>query len=765
MTYLNKFILTIVTVFAFFNALSAKTYMVVGYVKDSKSGKRLTGVKIYSKQPKKVTETDTLGHFSLLVDEKVKQIFVSYSGYHKQEINLNNTSNEPLNIHLIATKNELKEISVKAKKENEKVQSTEIGQIHIPIKSIANIPVMGGERDIVKVLQLMPGIKRGNDGSTGMLVRGGNNDQNLILIDDAPVYNASHLLGFFSIFNSDALKEVNMQKGGFTANYGGRLSSIMDVRIKEGDNKNLKVEGGIGILAARLSAEGPIIKNKASFMVAFRRTYIDQVYRLINKQLPYYFYDINAKINYTYNAKNSFFFSTYIGDDVLSLSNPTDSSRQNNNKRIDFASTLGNRTATFRWNRTYSNKKLFSSLSLLHSRFAYDITGNLAGNTIFVNSSIKDYIGKMNFTYLKSNNNQVKFGFEVAQHYFRPNISRTQGSFNEIIKPNEGLAIQTQDLAIYVLREKEINHRWAINYGMRLSAAINNTVYINPEPRINLRYMLNSNASIKTSYSRMVQYLHLVSGSGATMPTDLWYPVSNKIRPQTADQISLSYHQYIPTLKANLTIESYYKWMQHLVEYKEGTTTLLNNNIEDDLIQGSGKAYGVEVLLQKQVGKFNGWLGYTLSWSTRQFDELNNGKTYFARYDRRHDFSLVLNYQLNKRIAFSGVFVYATGSRFTPVTGQFLMPNATYSNFDPLPIYSERNAVQLSASHRLDLNMIIYSKPNKKWSSEWHIGAYNIYNRTQPYRIRIEQNANGQLKYQEQGLFGFIPSIAYNFKF
>ncbi|MES2727000.1 MAG: TonB-dependent receptor [Bacteroidota bacterium] len=750
------------------NQLTVKssTLTLNGYVVDSKTGEAVNGAKVIAKPLKKGTYTNAYGYFAIQATDDIKTITISYIGYVSQEININTSNTTNLKINLVEKKNELKQVNVQAKKENDKVQSTEIGIIHIPIKSIANIPVIGGERDIIKVLQLMPGIKRGHDGSTGMFVRGGNSDQNLILMDEAPVYNASHLLGFFSIFNSDALKDVSMQKGGFTANYGGRLSSIMDVRLKEGNNQTFHAEGGIGILSSRLSIEGPIIKNKSSFIISARRTYIDQVYKLINKDLPYYFYDINAKINYKLSDKDILYFSSYIGDDVLSLHNPTDSSKQNTNKNIDFGSTLGNRTATLRWNHVYANKKLFSNISLIHSSFSYNITGNLAGNKLFITSSIQDYLIKMDYNYFKNNTNHIKFGFELAQHYFRPNVSKTEGLFNENIKPNDGLKISTQDMALYYLNDKEINKKWAINYGIRLTSAINQqTVYINPEPRINVRYALNDHASIKTSYTRMVQYLHLVSGSGAAMPTDLWYPVSKNIKPQTADQISVSYNQYIHKLKANLTIETYYKWMNNLVEYKEGTVAMLNNNIEEDLLQGTGKAYGLEITLQKQIGKLNGWIGYTVSYSTRQFDELNNGKTFFARYDRRHDFSIVANYQLSKRVAFSGVFVFASGSWFTPVTGQFLMPNGTYSNFDPLPIYSDRNAVQLSASHRLDLNLVIYSKPNKKWNSEWHIGAYNVYNRTQPYRIRVEQNANGQLQYQEQGLFGFIPSIAYNFKF
>jgi len=755
--------LILLTNLLFFTCLHAQSLTLSGTITDARTGEALIGVSVSCKEELKGTVTNVYGFYSIEMNAPCTLV-CSYLGYESVSIPVSLHQDGPLDIQLTEKQTALKEVVVQSSRTENDLEKNQAGYTHIDMKKISTIPVLGGEKDVIKVLQLMPGIKRGSDGSTSMLVRGGSGDQNLVLIDEAPVYNASHLLGFFSVFNSDAIKDVTMQKGGFTSNYGGRLSSVLDVRMKEGNMKKMEVNAGVGLLSARASIEGPIIKDKMSFIISSRRTYIDQVYKWVGRSLPFYFYDLNAKINLKLSEQNHFFISAYTGRDVLKFGGDNEAA-SSSVYDADFGTTLGNSTVTARWNHVYPDRKLFQNTSLIYSRFNYELKNRIDANEMKVISSIEDYIIKTNYDYYLNNSNHVRFGGELTQHHFRPNISKVKGRFNETIKPGDGLNLHTQEMALYLLNEQSLTSRWNANYGLRLSGANTpDVMYWNFEPRLNLSYKLSSSQTLKAAYSHMSQYINLVAGS-STMPTDLWYPVSGKIKPQLSKQITVGYTKEWEPFHLLFSVESYYKWMNNLVEYKEGTIALLNNDIEQDLVQGTGKAWGIELLLHKQSGRWNGWIGYTLSYSKRQFNELNKGKEFYARYDRRHDISLVSNFDITKRITFSTVWTFATGSRFTPVTGQFLMPNGSYTDIDAMPIYSNRNAVVLSASHRLDLNLVIRSKEHKKFSSEWHIGAYNVYNRAQPYRIKMVRNNDGSMSYKQAGLFGFIPSIAYNFKF
>jgi hypothetical protein len=757
-----KYLIILLPVF-FSLQLKAQSVTVSGTISDARTGEALIGVSVSCQEEVKGTITNVYGFYSLTMKAPCTIVY-SYLGYTTQSIQLTPNTPLPLNIQLEQSGNTLKEVEVKATAAEKDQYRNQTGFTHIDMKNISSVPVLGGEKDVIKVLQLMPGIKRGADGSTGMLVRGGSDDQNLILIDEAPVYSASHLLGFFSVFNSDALKDVTMQKGGFSANYGGRLSSVLDVRMKEGNMKKTEVNAGVGLLSARASVEGPIIKDKMSYIVSYRRTYIDQVYQMVNRSLPFYFYDVNAKINLKLAGQDRFFLSAYRGRDVLKFGGDNEAA-SSKLYDADFGTTLGNNTVTGRWNHAYSGQKLFQNISLVYSRFSYIVTNRINNNEMQIRSAIEDYIVKANYDYYLNTRNHIRFGGEITQHHFRPNISRVKGQFNENIKPGEGLNIYTREMAVYLMNEQQLSSRWNANYGMRLSGAqAEKTTYVNPEPRISLSYHVTSSQTLKAAYSHMSQYINLVAGT-STMPTDLWYPVSEKIKPQTARQITLGYSKEWEPQDLLFSAETYIKWMNNVVEYKEGTIAMLNDNIEQDLVQGNGKAYGIELMLHKRSGRWNGWIGYTLAFSKRHFDQLNNGKEFYARYDRRHDISFVSNVDITKRITLSAVWTFATGSRFTPVAGQFLMPNGNYTDIDALPIYSNRNSVVLSASHRLDVNLVIRSKEHKRFSSEWHIGAYNVYNRAQPYRVKIDKKDDGSMSYKQVGLFGFIPSIAYNFKF
>jgi hypothetical protein len=737
---------------------SEREFTLNGYITDSIDGEVAIGTVLFVKGTRFGASTNLYGFYSITLPEGSYDIVYSCVGYTAVEKHIVLNKNIALNIKISNAKNELKEIVITADYQKEQVHSTQMGTISIPVDQIKNIPTIGGETDIIKVMQLMPGIKRGGEGQNGMFVRGGSGDDNLILLDEAVVYNVSHLFGFFSVFNNDALKDVTMIKGGFPAKYGGRLSSVMDVRMKEGDSQHFHAEGGIGLLSSRLTIQGPLKKDALSFIVSGRRSYIDQVFKLVKTPLPYYFYDLTGKINYRFSNKDRLYLSSYRGDDILSASS--------NSGPNPGGFKIGNFTTSLRWNHVY-NPKLFSNLSFIHTRFRYDVDGKGFGNSLFVKSSIKDLGVKMDFDYFLNPRNHISYGYLFTNHNFRPNVINTTGEISQFLKSKEGKLISTQESGIYFNTEHKLDSLIKINPGIRFSlVATDRTIYTGLEPRLSATYSLSDRQSIKLGYSRMKQYMHLVSSSSIALPTDLWYPVTKRVKPESSDQVAIGYTQKIQKINSLLTVESYYKWLNNLIEYREGAILLLNDNYENELVVGKGKAYGVEVLLQKQSGKLTGWIGYTLSWSTRNFNELNKGKTYFAKYDRRHDFSIVGTYAFTKRFSFSAVWVFATGQKFTAITGNYIMPNVALTSIDLLNIYSDKNAILLPPSHRLDINFIFKTRHRKKWADgEWQIGCYNFYNRAQPYKVKIISNDNGTYKYQAVGLFGFIPSVAYNFKF
>ncbi|MES2591858.1 MAG: TonB-dependent receptor [Bacteroidota bacterium] len=741
-----------------------KQYTISGTVFDSLSGETTIGSLVYVKGTTTGVATNVYGFYSMTLPEGKYEIVISFLGYDSQTHTVDLKGNITLNAKVKPSENKLAEIEVSAEgnREKEQVRASQMSTIYIPIEKIKNIPTIGGETDIIKVMQLMPGVKRGSEGQNNMYVRGGSGDDNLILLDEAIVYNVSHLFGFFSVFNNDALKEVTMFKGGFPAQYGGRLSSVMDIRLKDGDMQKYHVDGGIGTLSSHLTLQGPIIKDKMSFIVSGRRSYIDQVLKLAyngRNILPYHFYDMNVKLNYKVSDKDRLFFSAYYGDDILKSSSSF----------IDGGFRLGNGISTVRWNHLF-HEKLFSNMSFIYSRFRYDIDVKTPGNSFSARSKITDAGLKYDFSYFKSTSSVLKFGMQFTNHSFRPNVVNSSGEISEFVKSVEGKLIMTEELVFYVNHEYDITSRTKLNYGMRQSFLLTDKgrLYLNPEPRFSASFSITDKQSLKWSYSRMVQYIHLVSNSSIALPTDLWYPVSNNIRPQESDQVALGYNYLFDKIKTTVTAETYYKKLRHLIEYREGANLILNDDYEKELVEGDGESYGFEFFVQKMSGRFSGWVGYTISWSTRQFDELNGGKTYYAQYDRRHDLSVVGSFDFTKRFSTSIAWVYATGQRFTPVTGTFVMPNSSLTNVDMLLIYADRNSAELPPSHRLDVSFIIKSRMNRKylkWSGEWHVGAYNFYNRAQPYRVDVEQNPDGSAKYVAKGLFGFIPFLAYNFKF
>ncbi len=743
----------------------AQQFVLNGTVSDSATGEQSIGALVFIKGTNKGVSTNAYGFYSLSLEKGEYEVvctFISYGTYTKR-IQLD--KNVSLNINLVSKSNTLSEVLISAEKDEqqEQIRSTQMGAINIPIEQIKTLPTIGGETDIIKVMQLMPGVKRGSDGQNTLLVRGGNGDDNLLLLDEAVVYNVSHLFGFFSVFNNDALKDVTMYKGGFPAQYGGRLSSVMDIRMKEGDMQKFQVHGGIGLLSSHLTVEGPIIKNKVSFLVSGRRSYIDQVFKLAFKSnvLPYYFYDVNYKFNYIINKKDRVYLSGYYGNDVLKTSGENDSSFYKG------GFTLGNFTNTLRWNHIYK-PRLFSNVSLIFTRFKYDVEAFIPNNSFLTRSSIADIGAKIDYNYYPNPENTVKYGAYYTNHLFKPNVVNTSGEVSEIVVSRPGARKYTNDFGFYANNDWRIDSAFKLNYGARLSLLITEGIlYAGFEPRITFNYTLNEKNSFKVGYSRMKQYLHLVSNSSIALPTDLWYPVTKNVKPLKADQIAVSYNRLFKIIKTSLTIETYYKWINNMIEYREGAVLLLNDQYENELVKGRGWAYGTELFLSKTKGQLTGWIGYTLSCAYRQFPDLNGGQAYLAKFDRRHDFSFVGSYEFTKRFSISAVYVYSTGQRFTPLVGNYFVPNSSYTGVDLLPVFGKRNSSVFPNTSRFDINFIIKTRSDReilRYQGEWHFGAYNFFNRAQPNKVEIVSNGNSY-KYQAKGLFGLIPFIAYNLNF
>lgn len=747
----------------------------VGNVTDSKTGETLIGASIkLSGKAAAGAMTNAYGFYSLNVTDGTYEIAVSFIGYKTITQSITISKDERRNF-VLEPDNELDEVVISAIKRNENVSSPQMGLQKINVKEINSVPVLLGERDILKTIQLLPGIKSAGEGNSGFYVRGGSTDQNLILLDEAPVYNASHLLGFFSTFNSDAIKDVSVYKGGMPAQYGGRLASVLDIRMNDGNRNETTLEGGVGLIASRLKVEGPLFNKKGSYMVSARRTYLDAFFKLssdssINKN-TLYFYDINAKANYQIDDKNTLYLSGYFGRDKLGL------------VKI-FGFNWGNATVTLRWNHLYSNR-LFSNTSLIYSNYNYVIQNFMEKSNFEVNSSIRDFNLKQDFEYSINNSHSLKFGVNAIHHTIVPGklTANAVSSVNDTTFENrKGL-----ELAAYLSHEWAISERLNLVYGLRLSAfsalgpgnfrtydAEGNTTsvrhynsgqsvknYLNLEPRISMSYQLDKSSSLKAAYTRNTQNLHLMSNSTSTSPTDLYIMNSNNVRPEIADQVSAGYFRNFSDDNYEFSTEIYYKKMQNQIEYRTGTDLRGNGNVEADLLYGDGRAYGIEFFLKKRFGKFNGWVGYTYSRTQRQFDQINEGRWFYAKQDRTHDISLVGIYKPGARWTFSAVFVYNTGNAVTYPSGKYQVNGQTAF------YYTEKNGYRTPAYHRLDVAATLEGKPRKKYQSSWSFGIYNLYNRQNAFAINFKDNPDDKSKTQvvRTTLFGIIPSVTWNFKF
>jgi hypothetical protein len=743
----------------------AQQVRLTGVVEDSLSVPLSSAHVFIQQQKRKTVTTNSKGEFFVDLTKGFFKLEITYTGYQKFSANLNISGDSTLRIVMRPKSEELEEVTITADRtlQSDQFQTTRMSTNSLTGKEISSIPVLGGEADVIKTIQLLPGVTKGADGTTDLFVRGGAADQNLVLLDGAPVYNTGHLFGFLSVFNPDILDKVESINGAFPAEYGGRLSSILDVTSRSSFPAKTQMKGNIGLLASRLMIEQPILKDKLSFTLAGRRTYVDQVVKLVGQELPYFFYDLNGKILYRPNANSRWEFTFYEGNDVLSFSNLPRASLRNRNITTDFI--LGNSTQTLRWDRSY--RKFNSTLSLYRTVFQYSIRNTYQENSLFVTSRIEDVGGKWLVT-SDSVHHRVSLtaGIEMIRHQVAPNRITTTGEISDILKSNSSLPQTSLESSLFIQGNASITKRLNASVGLRTSSAyVDQTFYYNFEPRFALRYKLDSVTALKFSFSRMSQYLHRVSSAAVAFPTDIWYPVTRNVKPQTADQVALGMQRTIPERNLFVSIEGYYKWMHQLIGYKEGASLLLNVDFEKQLVQGQGRAYGLEVLIKKESGKLTGWLSYTWAVAERQYDAVNGGQWFLARYDRRHNAALVLNYQLSKKWSLSSVFEFISGSRFTPIIGQYVVPSPTLVGLDLIPVYASANSVKLADTHRLDIGAKFRPHPNKRFQGEWFAGVYNVYHRASPIGIVIMPNGDGSFRYEQPGLFGLLPFVSYGFKF
>ena len=790
-----KKILFYLLFFTCVNSFAQIKHTISGYVQESESGENLIGVSIYDKNTFKGTVTNQYGFYSLTLEEGNYEIIYSFIGLQSITKNVNLNEDTRINISLKSDAIITEEVIVTGEKLDKNVSSSKMSQVKIEVNNIKQLPVILGEVDVLKSAQLLPGITSNGEGSSGLYVRGGGPDQNLILLDEAVVYNASHLFGFFSVFNADAIKDINIIKGGMPAEYGGRLSSVLDISMKDGNNKKYQADGGIGLLSSRLTLQGPIQKEKSSFILSGRRTYIDVLSQpFLNREDPetgepnafagsgYYFYDLTTKINYRISDKDRLYLSGYFGRDVFSFAN------SDNGFAIEIP--WGNATGSLRWNHLF-NDKLFMNTSVIFSDYRFEFNLAQSDFEFKIFSGINDWNTKVDFLYQPNQRHTIKFGTNYTYHIFTPG-NATGRSGDVEFAPDEIFRQYSNEGALYFSDDFELSDEIKINAGIRYSSfqhrgdinilkyiqndlTFNSDNYRNIEPRFSLRYKLNTTSSLKTSYTENYQYIHLASTSSVSLPTDLWVPSSTVIKPKFSRQYAIGFFKNLKDNMYETSLEAYYKEMTNLIEYREGFLPEDNTNQSSDnsFTFGEGDSYGIELLLKKNQGKTTGWIGYTLSKTTRYFDEVNNGISFPAKYDRRHDLSITATHKLSKSWVLSGVFVYATGNAITLPTERYVIGGDVYTQF------TSRNGYRMDPYHRMDIGATYTpSKKKKKFKSTWNFSIYNVYSRKNPYFIYFAlegleddgenqniQNGNVEPKAYQVSIFPILPSVTWNFNF
>lgn len=759
-----------------------------GYIKDSTSAEALLGAVVYVQELKTGTTANNYGFYSITLPEGTYHIVFSFIGFANRTVEVDLHKNRTLDLELPPQGQQLSEVVISQEREQreENVKAVQMSVAKMSIREVKGIPPLLGEVDLVRAVQLLPGVTTVGEGSSGFNVRGGSVDHNLILLDEAPVYNSSHLLGIFSIFNPDAVRDVKLYKGGIPAAYGGRLASLLDVRMKEGNAKKFTGSGGIGTIMSRLSLEGPLVKDKASFVVAARRSYIDVLAKpFLNKNLSgskFYFYDLSGKVNWKIDAKNSVFLSGYFGNDVYGISNL-------------FGFNYGNATGTLRWNHVFS-QKLFANATVIRSNYVYGLQSNVPAQEFEWNSNIKTWQGKYDLTHYLTPDLTLSYGVGAIHYKFVPGTVTGGGSsvFSNLHLPDQ----ESAEFSAYAAAEQKFGSRLTLQYGLRFSAydylgnrdtvfsytrepgkrgTVSGTdlgflgktgsqkAYFNPEPRLAVNYNLNDRSSIKASYMRTVQYIHLISNTTSVTPFDVWAPSTRNVLPQRQDQVAAGYFRnFGPESDYEFSAEVYYKWLYDQVDYVDGAQLLLNRRLESELLRGKGRAYGLELYLKKNTGRLTGWVSYTYSRTQRQVDGINYDKWYSAKFDRPHNLVIVGSYKYNDKWSFGGTFTYITGTPTTLPVGKASAGGYIY------PIVDGRNNSRVPDYHRLDISATLKRPKRKYYQGEWVFSVYNVYARRNAFGVYAKPGdtfaTQGTTEMHRIAIFGsFIPGVTYNFNF
>ena len=776
----------------FITCFYAQEYRLSGYIYDSVTVGVLKGTSIYIKGTSRGVVSDDKGYYSILLKNRENTIVVSYIGYESVEKKIETATDINIDFYLKPGVIRTDDVVISTKDPRNNIESAGTGIIKLSRKEIEQLPALMGETDPLRVLQLNPGVQSASEGSTGYYVRGGGTDQNLILLDNATVYNPSHVLGFFSVFNTDAIRNVRLIKSGLPANYGSRLSSVIEITSEEGDFKNYSTKGSIGLISSKISSQGPVFKNISSFLFSYRRSYLDEVLKPLVRPLiketssfynysQYYFYDVSARLTYKVNRNNKLFFTYYKGRDDYELER----------HQLSFNNNLhwGNTVASLNWNHIF-NEKWYCHNTFSFSKYQFNFSAQQREIKISLFSGIEDINYKIIFNRIHNNGNVIKFGIDYQYHNFIPNnIDAVTSDLSLNFGANQNLF--SHESALYIAGETNITSRLRINSGLRLTGFLHvgpyqeylrdydeeiaDTItyrsgeliksYSNLEPRLSLRYMLNNNSSLKASFTSIYQYIHLATASSVTLPTDVWLPSTERIKPQKGIHISLG---YFINMSGNLfsgSVDLYYKDFKNQIELLYGIVNDYSDNLfEESITFGNGQSYGAELLLQKQKGKATGWIGYTLGKTIRQFDDINEGNIYPAKYDRRHDINLVLSYKLNSKWTFASTFIYATGNAMTLPVGKYIIEGHVINE------YGKTNSFRMPEYHRLDLSVTYLAKKTDKFESSWNLSVFNVYSRSNPFYIyfEIKEDINNyylEVNAKQISLFPVMPSLTWSFRF
>jgi hypothetical protein len=755
----------ILLLFSFCNEGVAQKISISGYVKDAASKEALIGASVASITNKIGASTNQYGYFALTVTAKdTIELIISYTGYTIQAKKIITDKNIQLDILLETSKRNLDIVTVTSGKTNRNVQKAQMGVIDVPLKAIKSLPVLFGERDILKIIQLLPGVQGGQEGTTGFYVRGGNLDQNLVQLDEATVYNPNHLFGLFSTFNVNSINHVKLIKGGFPAEFGGRLSSILDITMKEGNKTKYQTEGGIGLLSDNITFQGPLQKGKSSFILSARKSHINLLLRpFTSKTTSYLFYDINAKMNGELGKRDHLFFSFFKGNDNAAYTGASS---------LNYNTDFGNTTATLRWNHILGSK-IFANTSVIYNDYHLGLGTTQNNYYALLYTGIKDGTIKSDLTFTPNNNHKIKTGFTFTNHTIYPAAvsAKIPTRGNRITINKDSIEKRySNEMAFYAGDEFDATEKVSVNYGVRIPIfTSNNKMYSNIEPRITAKFSLDKVTSIKVSFTVMNQFLHLVPNSTASLPTDIWLSSSKLIKPQGSKQFALGLFKNFKDNGIETSIEAYYKTMDNQVLFKEGTQILLSTNLDSVLAFGKGKSYGIELFIKKNFGRLTGWVSYTLSKTTQLFPELNRGVEFLSSFDRRHNFSVAGSYDLKKNWTVSTDFVFYTGRAFTLPAGRITVP-INGSLYDGIYYdFTSRNNARLRSYHRLDVsfsNKRVVKFWGKRYEREWVFGAYNLYSRLNPYFVYLTTNTTTkQPEARQVSLLPFIPSVSFNFKF